>query len=1200
MKSTVYSKVASQLSLTALFLLVFISLRGQSASPGITVSVVTDAASGLAARHGLNKLVLAMKARGIAVEQVGSLEAARGETLIVAGQANASGAAAALRKSLGVAPPEGAEALLIRRTKLNGKTALLVSGADDRGLMYALLDVADRVGWAADPKNPLSEVRDVQEKPYVAERGVSIYTMQQADFESRFFNEDYWARYFDMLARDRFNTFVLIFGYENAGYFAPAYPYFFDVDGFPDVRVEGLTKEQQQRNLKTLNRLIEMARERGLDFTAGLWDHIYRGGVQSGGVKEAEPGKPRAGIVTGLTEKDLMTYHKSALAKFLQLVPNLHAVQFRMHGESGLKKEEMPEFWKGIYQVMKERGPNVLFDARIKDFPDSLIDLALEMGVKIRLNTKYWAEQVGLPFHPTHINKQNQHDRRHGYADLLRYPQRYNFQWQLWTGGTTRVLLWGDPEYARRFAESTHIYDGGGFEVNEMLATKMASHPHDMKPFELLRPQYRYYDWEFERYWHFFQVFGRLGYNPNTPPEVWRKEFERRFGKEAAPYVERALHRASWVLPMAQAYNFPYNRFPTTRGWVEKQRREDLPAYAKAEPSDTEQFLSIEEAARNLLEGKDSAKRHPLRTSQWFAKSSEDVLRLVGEAEKRIGKDRNKEFNSTMVDLKILANLALYHSRRIHAGLSYALFKQSQDAAALDDAIAREGLAIQAWEKLVEAAGDVYNENLMMGLPSSGLAGHWKDELVELKKGLKALQKERENFRPAATQNNPSVARFLSRKNTPDNDDEPPTLTSQAALSAPAEKPLTVTVEARDPSGIKSVRLRYRSVNQYQDYRTLEMAPTGKRDQYQAVIPAEHVLPKWDLMYFIEAIDGRGNGTIYPDLEKETPYVIVKLQRENAQNRAEFLKLIDRPRAPLAPELKEMGESDGLAQTHFTFAADAEQRVPGILVKQAKSAGRRPVVIALHGTGGSKESQLVLLKELAGLGFIGVAIDGRYHGERAKSGRGSADYNEAILRAYRTGREHPFLYDTVWDVLRLIDYLETRADVDAKRIGLIGFSKGGMETYLAAAADSRVAVAVPCIGVQSFRWALENNAWHSRVETFQAAINGAAKDGGVVELSADFVRKFCDRVVPGVYKEFDGPEMLPLIAPRPLLVINGDSDPRTPLPGVMDCATRARQAYANARAEDKFQLLIQEKTGHAVTPASRQTAIEWFVKWLKP
>jgi dienelactone hydrolase len=321
---------------------------------------------------------------------------------------------------------------------------------------------------------------------------------------------------------------------------------------------------------------------------------------------------------------------------------------------------------------------------------------------------------------------------------------------------------------------------------------------------------------------------------------------------------------------------------------------------------------------------------------------------------------------------------------------------------------------------------------------------------------------------------------------------------------------------------------------------------------------------------------------------------------ETVPTRAAFLKLIDRPRVPLAPEVKEVGETDGTVQTHFSFAADAEQRVPGILLKQGKSAGRRPVVIALHGTGGNKESQLVLLKELAGLGFIAVAIDGRYHGERTKTGKGSAEYNEAILRTYRTGREHPFLYDTVWDVMRLIDYLESRADVDAKRIGLIGFSKGGMETYLTAAVDPRVAVAVPCIGVQSFRWALENDSWRSRVETFQAAINGAAKDAAVAEVNTDFVRKFYDRVAPGIHAEFDGPQMLPLIAPRPLLVINGDTDPRTPIPGVTECAARARDAYANAHAEGQFQLRIQEKTGHAVTPASRQAAIAWFVKWLNP
>jgi hypothetical protein len=46
-----------------------------------------------------------------------------------------------------------------------------------------------------------------------------------------------------------------------------------------------------------------------------------------------------------------------------------------------------------------------------------------------------------------------------------------------------------------------------------------------------------------------------------------------------------------------------------------------------------------------------------------------------------------------------------------------------------------------------------------------------------------------------------------------------------------------------------------------------------------AVVPAEHVVPTWDFMYLIEAMDRHGNGRIYPDLHQEMPYVVVKLQR---------------------------------------------------------------------------------------------------------------------------------------------------------------------------------------------------------------------------------------------------------------------------------------------------------------------------------
>jgi hypothetical protein len=849
------------------------------------LSLVADAAPGAPVRHGLAKLKAALKEKGADCRDAAALDAAGGAAAIVAGLASATGPAAQCLKDLGIAPPAEAESLLIQHVDWKGKKALLLCGADDRGLMYALLDVADRIGWAADPAQPLAEVRDARERPAVPERALSIYTMHQAAFEARFFDESYWAAYFDTLARNRFNTFVLIFGYENAGYFSPAYPYFFDVEGFPDVRVPGLTKEQQARNLAALNRLIQMAHERGLAVTLGLWDHIYRGGVQSGGMGEQAARQPTPGIPWGVTEKNLVAYTQAALAKFLREVRGTDGLQFRMHEESGLKRAEMAAFWGSLFDIVKQTAPAIRCDLRAKGLPDSIIDAAAEKGIRFRIDTKYLAEQMGMPFHPTHINRENQKDRRHGYADLLRYPVRYKMHWRLWNGGTSRVLLWADPEYVRRFAESTLIYPSEGFEVNEPLATKMASHPHDAKPLDLLTPQHRYYQWEFERYWHFFQVWGRVGYNPQTPAEVWQKEFQRRFGKDAAPFIEQGLHTASRILPRIISAIFPYNRFPMTRGWPEKQRWEDLPAYARAEGSDTQQFASFDEEARWILDGEETAKVLPSQTSRWFARTSEDVLRLASEAEKRIGPNPGKEFVSTVTDLRILGNLALYHSRRIPAAVSYALYKRSQDAGDLDDAIAGEKQAIQAWERIVEAAGDVYANDLAMGLPSAGLSGHWRDELAALRKGLEALGRERGALGPGAGAGQPRAARLPSRKTAPGEaaaaagDSAPPAIVHAPITSAPAGKPLAVTARVTDPSGVKWVRLRYRSVNQYQDYQTLPMLPTGEKGTYQAVVPGDQVGGPWDFMYFIEAMDNAGNGCIWPDLEKETPYIVVHLDR---------------------------------------------------------------------------------------------------------------------------------------------------------------------------------------------------------------------------------------------------------------------------------------------------------------------------------
>ena len=150
-------------------------------------------------------------------------------------------------------------------------------------------------------------------------------------------------------------------------------------------------------------------------------------------------------------------------------------------------------------------------------------------------------------------------------------------------------------------------------------------------------------------------------------------------------------------------------------------------------------------------------------------------------------------------------------------------------------------------------------------------------------------------------------------------------------------------------------------------------------------------------------------------------------------------------------------------------------------------------------TAGSAEGMVGEAKKLAKHGIIGVAIDARYHGGRSGGAKGAAAYNKAITQAWLTKpgqpMEHPFYYDTCWDIWRTVDYLETRADVNPKKLGIIGFSMGGIETWLAASVDDRVKVVVPAISIQSFRWSLDNDAWQGRAKTIKAAHDAAVGTG---------------------------------------------------------------------------------------------------------
>ncbi len=111
-------------------------------------------------------------------------------------------------------------------------------------------------------------------------------------------------------------------------------------------------------------------------------------------------------------------------------------------------------------------------------------------------------------------------------------------------------------------------------------------------------------------------------------------------------------------------------------------------------------------------------------------------------------------------------------------------------------------------------------------------------------------------------------------------DREAPLVDLERVTTARLNEDLMVSALVEDPSGIQYVALRYRRVSQFEDYAHEQMVYNASSGKYEATIPACYFDGKYDLMYFIEAMDTKGNGRMYPDMEIETPYVIVHLDRQ--------------------------------------------------------------------------------------------------------------------------------------------------------------------------------------------------------------------------------------------------------------------------------------------------------------------------------
>jgi cephalosporin-C deacetylase-like acetyl esterase len=188
------------------------------------------------------------------------------------------------------------------------------------------------------------------------------------------------------------------------------------------------------------------------------------------------------------------------------------------------------------------------------------------------------------------------------------------------------------------------------------------------------------------------------------------------------------------------------------------------------------------------------------------------------------------------------------------------------------------------------------------------------------------------------------------------------------------------------------------------------------------------------------------------------------------QRMAKTLTLPDK-RVDLAPQTHNTLDGEGYRVESITYASETGSRVTALLYLPEPSDKPVPAVVVACGHGGSKSA---LYAQYAGqlyakMGFACLAVDTIGEEERhVDGGMGTRAHNmykfndEERLDFVNTKLKRSVLGKIVWDLMCGIDYLETRPEIDGRRVGVVGYSLGGTSSGALANLDSRVRAAVIC------------------------------------------------------------------------------------------------------------------------------------------
>ena len=654
--------------------------------------------------------------------------------------------------SEGASPPGTlrSEGYSIRTSSKAGRTTYWAVGADEAGVMYGGLELAEVIRL-----DGLDGIKDVDNNPYMAMRGtkfnipLDVRTPSYTDVCDaaqnniiEMWNFDFWKEYIDNLARYRYNYISL--------WNLHPFPSLVKVPDYPDVALDDVKRSKVQwkeyypgngtgfqspeimENLEILKKItiegkidfwrkvMRYGKDRNIDFYFVTWN-IFDYGIDG-----------KYGITDNINNETTIDYFRKSVKQMFLTYPLLAGIGLTTGENMPKATFQQKEDWafktyaQGVLDAARARpGRKFTFIHRqhqtgAKDIARRFAPLIEHEDIEFIFSFKYAKAHVysstTQPYHPNFVKDiQEEGDLKTIWT--LRNDDVYHFRW-------------GAPDFVREFIQNIPYDVSRGFYLGsdqyiwgrEFLSTE----PESPRQIEIVK------------HWYHWMIWGRLGYDPNLSNERFIKIIQQRYHRISGTNLFTAWQQASMVYPKTTGFHWGSLDF---QWYIEACRSRPGPAktptgfhdvnrFISLPPHGGTDYVSIPDYVDGFITGQEVSGTTPIDVSNQIHGHADKALRILDG----LAHGGDKELRLTLGDIRAMAYMGKYYAHKIRGATELALFRESQKQRHRNTAIQELTKAAQYWRLYASTALCQYKNPLW-----TNRVGYcdWRDLMKEVLNDIK-------------------------------------------------------------------------------------------------------------------------------------------------------------------------------------------------------------------------------------------------------------------------------------------------------------------------------------------------------------------------------------------------------------------------------------------------------------------------------